>query len=130
MKLLTVLLFPSLLFGAGIDFKQSVLPILQERCISCHSAPYTKSGRLRKPKGDYRVDTRENIVKAGDSEKVAVVPGDASNSNLYKLILLSEDHDDIMPAKGDPLTDEQKETVKNWINQGAKWTPGVVINRK
>ena len=51
-------------------------------------------------------------------------------SNLYKLILLNEDHDDIMPAKGDPLTDEQKETIKNWINQGAKWSPGIIINRE
>ena len=130
MRLLSVLLFPTLVFGADIDFKQSVLPILQERCISCHSAPYTKSGRLRKPKGGYRVDTRENIIRAGESEKQAVVPGDTSASNLYKLILLEEDHDDIMPAKGDPLTAEQKETIKNWITQGAKWSPGVVINRK
>ena len=131
-SLLNVLAFGFTAVGlnAAPDFKKDVLPILQERCIDCHAAPYKKGSRLRKPKGGYRVDTRENIVKAGDSEEAGVVPGSAEKSELYKRIILEEDHDDIMPPKGDPLTPAQQKIIKEWIDAGAKWAPGVVLKRK
>ena len=89
--------------NAAPDFKKDVMPILQESCIDCHAAPYKKGTRLRKPKGGYRVDTRENILKAGDSEEAGVIPGNAAKSEVYKRITLEEDHDDIMPPEGRPL---------------------------
>jgi uncharacterized membrane protein len=116
--------------NAAPDFKKDVLPILQESCIDCHAAPYKKGTRLRKPKGDYRVDTRENIIKAGESEEAGVVPGDAAKSQVYQRIILDEDHDDIMPPKGDPLTPAQQKIIKDWIDAGAAWAPGVVLQRK
>ena len=116
--------------NAAPDFKKDVLPILQESCIDCHAAPYKKGTRLRKPKGGYRVDTRENILKAGDSEEAGVIPGNATKSEVYKRIILEEDHDDIMPPKGDPLTASEKAALKEWIDSGLKWTDGVVLQRK
>ena len=116
--------------NAAPDFKKDVMPILQESCIDCHAAPYKKGTRLRKPKGGYRVDTRENILKAGDSEEAGVIPGNATKSELYKRIILEEDHDDIMPPKGDPLTPAQQKVIKDWIDAGAVWASGVVLQRK
>ena len=116
--------------NAAPDFKKDVLPILQESCIDCHAAPYKKGTRLRKPKGGYRVDTRENILKAGESEEAGVIPGNAAKSQVYKRIILDEDHDDIMPPKGDPLTPAQQKVIKDWIDAGAAWAPGVVLQRK
>ena len=116
--------------NAAPDFKKDVMPILQENCIDCHAAPYKKGTRLRKPKGDYRVDTRENITKAGESEEAGVVPGNAAKSQVYQRIILDEDHDDIMPPKGDPLTPAQQKIIKDWIDSGAAWAPGVVLQRK
>ena len=116
--------------NAAPDFKKDVMPILQESCIDCHAAPYKKGTRLRKPKGGYRVDTRENILKAGESEEAGVIPGNAAKSQLYKRIILEEDHDDIMPPKGDPLTPAQQKVIKDWIDAGAAWAPGVVLQRK
>ena len=116
--------------NAAPDFKKDIQPILQENCIDCHAAPYKKGTRLRKPKGDYRVDTRENITKAGESEEAGVIPGNAAKSQVYKRITLDEDHDDIMPPKGDPLTPAQQKIIKDWIDAGAAWVPGVVLQRK
>ena len=116
--------------NAAPDFKKDVMPILQESCIDCHAAPYKKGTRLRKPKGGYRVDTRENILKAGESEEAGVIPGNAAKSQVYKRIILEEDHDDIMPPKGDPLTPAQQKVIKDWIDAGAAWAPGVVLQRK
>ncbi len=115
--------------SAAPDFAKDIQPILQEKCIDCHAAPYKKGTRLRKPKGDYRVDTREHIVKAGESEEAGVVPKDAAKSQLYKRIILPEDHDDIMPPKGDPLTPAQQKLIKDWIDAGAPWTKGVTLKR-
>ena len=36
--------------GEPIDFDRHVLPILEERCNSCHHAPLGRSGRLVNPK--------------------------------------------------------------------------------
>ncbi len=121
------------LYGLGLnaapDFKKDVLPIIQERCIECHGEPYLKRGRLRKPKGDYRMDSREHAIKAGDSEVAGIVPGKPDASEVIKRVVLPEDHDDIMPPKGDPLTAEQIKVLKDWIAAGAPWTAGVVIKR-
>jgi hypothetical protein len=129
----TLVIFPFIPLGflnAAPDFIKDVMPILQECCIDCHAAPYKKGSRLRKPKGGYRVDSRENILKAGDSEEAGVIPGNATKSELYKRIILEEDHDDIMPPKGDPLTPAQQKVIKDWIDAGAAWASGVVIQRK
>ena len=116
--------------NAAPDFAKDIQPILEEKCISCHAAPYKKGSRLRKPKGDYRLDTRENLLKAGDSEEKAVIPGNANDSYLYKLVILPEDDDDVMPAKGDPLTPAEQKLIKDWIDAGAPWAKGVVLKRK
>ena len=110
--------------GAVVDFDKQLKPLLEANCINCHAAPYKKGSRLRKPKGDYRVDTRENILKAGESEEPGIVPGNSAKSQVYKRVILPEDHDDIMPAKGDPLTPAQQKILKDWIDAGAKIVGG------
>ena len=115
--------------SAAPDFTKDIQPILQEKCINCHAAPYKKGSRLRKPKGDYRLDTRENLIKAGESEKQAVIPGNAAKSYFYQLIILPEDDDDVMPSKGDLVTPAEQKLIKDWIDAGAPWANGVVLKR-
>lgn len=131
MKKVIIMLVGIIPFGisAKVDFKKDIKPLLESRCISCHSAPYESRGRLRKPKGGYQMDTKENLLKAGDSEEVPVVEGDAEKSYLYKLVNLPEDDDDIMPAKGDAFTTEQKKLIKDWINEGVAWDKDITLVR-
>jgi uncharacterized membrane protein len=131
MKKVIIMLASIIPFGisAKVDFKKDIKPLLESRCVSCHSAPYESRGRLRKPKGGYQMDTKENLLKAGDSEEVPVVEGDAEKSYLYKLVNLHEDDDDIMPAKGDAFTTEQKKLIKDWINEGVTWDTGITLVR-
>lgn len=109
-----------------IDFGKDVYPILKESCLRCHAEAYEdKRGRLKKPKGGLRLDTAEWIMKGyvndeGETEKV-VFPGDPEASEFYTLTLLPEDHDDVMPPSGDPLTKEQTEVFRLWIEQGAEF---------
>ena len=117
---------------AEIDFAKQVWPIVQENCYNCHREAYKdpKTGRLKKPKGGVRVDTAEWILKGWDDDGEfvkTVVPGKPEESSFYTLTTLDEDDDDIMPAKGDPLTKAQQDILKQWIAEGAKfgnWTKG------
>ena len=49
--------------GEPVDFTKHVLPILDERCISCHNAPYEKNGRTIHPKAGLRLDNYEWVMK-------------------------------------------------------------------
>jgi hypothetical protein len=110
---------------AKVDFESRVLPILKDRCYSCHEAPKTApDGRALKPKGGLRLDGKGWILRGSD-EQIVLVPGDPQKSRLYTLTVLSADHEDRMPSKGDPLTKAQTETLRQWIAQGAAfgaWT--------
>jgi hypothetical protein len=124
---ITLAMLTPLASFAEIDFAKQVWPILQESCYSCHREAYKdpKTGRLKKPKGGVRVDTAEWIMKGyenddGEWEKT-VIPGKPGESSFYTLTTLDEDDDDIMPAKGDPLTKEQQGILSKWIEEGAKF---------
>ena len=109
-----------------VDFGKQVYPILREKCLSCHAAPYKDSrGRTKKPKAGLRLDTVEWIQKGylddDDNPKQAVVAGNPAKSPLYTSTALPADHDDIMPPKGDPLSKAEQSLLKNWITQGANF---------
>jgi hypothetical protein len=98
---------PGCVTGPEVCFESSVLPIFISSCArsGCHDAITRKEG--------FVLDTYNNIIRKGIS------PGNASESELYKVLF--ESGEDMMPPDG-PLTQAQKDLIKNWINQGAKNT--------
>lgn len=94
-----------------VSFSKEVKPIFEASCIKCH-------GRGR-DKGNFRVDTRETLLKGGDSG-VALVPGRSAESLLIELVS-GLDPDNVMPQKGSKLTSEEVAVLRAWIDQGAKW---------
>jgi hypothetical protein len=109
--------------GEAIDFKQHVLPIMEERCFSCHNAPYDKNGRTIHPKAGLRLDTHEWVMK-GNLDNTVVEAGNLADSYLYEVVTLDEDDDMFMPPKGGPLSPEQIDVLKRWIEEGAKASSG------
>ena len=96
-----------------VDFAKSVQGIFEARCIDCHGS--------KKQKGDLRLDKKEAALAE------VIQPGNSGESELAKLISLPADHEDIMPNKGEPLTKEQIEVIKKWIDEGANWPDGLVL---
>ena len=96
-----------------VDFSRDVLPILSENCLLCHG-PDTKTR-----KADLRLDVKESALR---SKEPVIVAGKSGESELIRRIE-SEDPEEVMPPPkaGHKLTDQQKETLKRWIDQGAKW---------
>lgn len=105
-----------------VDFEAKVLPILKERCFDCHQKEHTdpRTGKLKKPKGELRMDNPELFLKGGEDGD-DLIPGNPLKSKVYTLVTLPENDDDAMPKKGDRLTKEQQELIKNWIAQGASF---------
>lgn len=93
-------------------YLEKVKPLFDTKCLSCHGP--------EKQKGKYRMDQPAIALKGGDSEKIAVQPGDPFASNLVRLILLPATDDDVMPPTGKgSLTPEEVMHVIRWIQQGA-----------
>jgi uncharacterized membrane protein len=104
--------------GEPIDFDRHVLPILEERCNSCHHAPFDRSGRLVNPKASLRFDSFAEVMK-GNLDGPVIVAKDLEKSRLYSVLNLPEDDDLFMPPKGGPMDQEQKDVIKRWIEEGA-----------
>jgi mono/diheme cytochrome c family protein len=99
-------------FAADVDFVKQIQPIFQKSCIECHGPD--------KQKGKLRLDNKEAALKGGE-DGPCIIPKDAAKSDLYRRITLPKDSDDVMPNKGDLLTKEQTDLIRDWINQGAIW---------
>src|SRR5260221_387404 len=103
-----------------VDFAKEVQPIFEASCIKCH-------GRGRN-KGGFQLDSRETVLKGGDSGP-AVVSGKSAESYLIELVS-GLDPDNVMPQKGSKLTQEQVSVLRAWIDQGLTWQDGVSLGRK
>ncbi|MBI2925393.1 MAG: PSD1 domain-containing protein [Verrucomicrobia bacterium] len=98
---------------AGLDFfEKRIRPVLAGHCYKCHSAASDKL------KGGLRLDTREGLLKGGDSGKPAIVPGDAESSRLIQAIRYS-DPDLQMPPENKKLSTEQITDLEAWVKLGA-----------
>lgn len=106
-----------------VSFKNDVNPILQANCLSCHDG----QGEGIEASG-FSVRTYDDLMQGTKFGKV-VVPGDSLSSSLYRLIDHQADPKIQMPphheqalasGKLSSLSAEQINTIKMWIDQGAK----------
>ena len=99
--------------AAEVDFSRDVLPILADKCFHCHGPDEAER------QGGLRLDTEAGAFRTEDP---VVVPGKASASELIHRVLTA-DEDDLMPPPDSnrTLSSTQKETLKRWIDEGAKW---------
>lgn len=108
----------------AVDFEKEVLPIFKDRCFDCHQKERTdeKTGKVKKPKGKFRMDSAAMLTKGGEEGK-NIVPGKPEESTVYTSTTVPESDDKAMPpeGKGDRLTKEQQETIKKWIAEGANF---------
>lgn len=91
-------------------FEARVRPLLVNSCVECHGD---------KEEGGLRVDSREALLKGGDSGP-AIVPGDADKSLLIqavKRLPLAPQ----MPSGRSKLKDEDINVLVDWVKAGAPW---------
>ncbi|TAH24421.1 MAG: hypothetical protein EAZ07_09685 [Cytophagales bacterium] len=95
----------------AIIFTDIIQPIFNQKCVSCHNS--------EKKKGNLLMTSYEELIKGGKSGKT-IIPKNAAQSELIKLIYLDPNNKRAMPPKGKvALTDEEKTLITWWVDNGA-----------
>src|SRR5258706_8618463 len=94
-------------------FEKKIRPLLAERCYKCHS------GEAEKLKGELFLDTKEGMLKGGESGKPAIVPGKPEGSLLIEAIGYKNEDLQMPPPKSGRLNDEQIADLTEWVKLGA-----------
>jgi hypothetical protein len=91
--------------AAELSFNRDIRPILSDNCFYCHGPD--KNYR----KGDLRLDVREELINLGPQTLIERIT--------------TTDADDLMPPAEShkTLSVKQKDTLKQWIAEGAKYEP-------
>lgn len=97
-----------------ISFRDDIAPILRGSCVKCHTG--------NEAKGGFRLETRELLLKGGESGLVLNI-GKSGESEFIRLVAGLE-KDRIMPAQGPRLKPEQISLLRGWIDQGLRWDAG------
>src|SRR4051812_38970052 len=96
---------------AGAEFfENKIRPLLSAHCFECHSA---KSEEL---KGKLLLDTREGLLKGGETGRV-VVPGDPDKSLMIQAVRYKNEKLQMPPD--DKLSDAQIADLEAWVKMGA-----------
>jgi hypothetical protein len=98
-------------------FEKKIRPVLVTNCYRCHSA------QAKTPRGGLRLDSRDALLKGGDSGP-AIVPGAPARSKLIEA-LDYRNPDLQMPPKG-RLPDAVLADLAAWVKMGAPWPKDVV----
>ncbi len=98
---------------AAVDFAREVRPLLAERCFTCHGPDdATREAGLRLDAHAAATEDRGGYA--------AIVPGDSGASELVYRI--SSEADPMPPdGVGEPLSAEEIDVLRRWIDEGASW---------
>jgi hypothetical protein len=106
-----------------IDFAQQIKPLLERSCVACHSG--------EKPRGLFRIDGRDVILKGGASGEAAIVPGQSEKSPLIDHVSGKVAESEMPPSavreRFPALTTDEVALLRAWIDQGAEWPTGVLL---
>jgi len=112
-RLFTLLLALASIARAG---DADAMRLLKSNCFSCHND--------KKKKGGLVMNTREGLLKGGDSGDPALVAGEPAKSGL--IASLAADADPHMPPKKQ-LTPAQIALLTQWVKDGAKWDAAALV---
>jgi hypothetical protein len=103
--------------AAERHFTERVKPLLDSRCISCHGPD--------KVKGGLRMDSREGLMKGGDTGP-AIAPGKSAESLLVQAVMHSKKELEMPPKE--KLTSNDVAVLRRWIDDGAPWPKSLAAN--
>lgn len=98
---------PTALASDEVLFRETVAPILQKHCLSCHD------DRLKE--GDFSLESPEWLF-----ETDYVIPNDSAGSHLLSVVTPT-DGKATMPKDAKALSSDDIAAIEVWINSGAKW---------
>ena len=91
--------------GRFVSFSRHIAPILVRRCTACHNT--------RTAEGGLNLNSYASLLKGGESG-VSLTAHHADDSLLFSMV-----QDGSMPQDADPLTSEEIDRIRRWIDVGA-----------
>lgn len=99
---------------ADVDFVKQVAPVLEAKCLQCHSSGISK--------GETSLHNFDDLTK-----NEYVLPGKPDESHLIAIVTQQDGQAPQMPKEGDPLTPAEVGLLRQWITEGANWPDGVEL---
>ena len=84
-------------------------PILEGRCLRCHSGD--------RPKGGLSLESRDGLLRGGSGGPAF----DEESPEWSPLLEAVSGDSPLMPPTGEPLSPEEVESLREWIKHGAPW---------
>src|SRR5262245_3297711 len=100
-------------------FKNHIQPILVKSCVRCHGG--------KKIEGELDLTERDGLLRGG-GRGPGIIPGNAKDSLLYKLV--THQRDPHMPRSSPKLSDEAIAQIGLWIELGAPYDKPLVGKSK
>ncbi len=101
----------------AVVYEDIIKPILNEKCVACHSA--------KKQKGKLRLDEKDFLLKGGKTG-TCINFKKPTESLLLQRILLPEREEEHMPPKGKTqLTDNELKIIDWWVKSGGDFNKKV-----
>jgi uncharacterized protein DUF1553/uncharacterized protein DUF1549/cytochrome c len=101
-------------FGQQVSFDRDIRPIMSDTCFRCHGPD--ASSRM----ANMRLDLREEALKP-KMHGTPIVPGDTEHSEIIQRVFAKDGHVMPPPFAHKELTEAQKQTIRRWVEQGAKY---------
>ena len=98
-----------------VSFVKDVAPTLTTLCATCHGA---RNGR-----GGFSLATFESLMRGSDSGRV-VLPGNLEGSIIWRRVAALDKDKQKMPPGNRRITKEFFESLRTWIQEGAKFDGG------
>jgi hypothetical protein len=107
-----------------VDFERQIKPLLERSCAACHSG--------EKPRGLFRVEGRDAMLKGGASGEAAIVPGHSEQSPLIDYVSGNVPASEMPPRarreRFPALKTDDVALLRAWIDHGAEWPKGVSLS--
>ena len=105
----------------SVEFAKDIEPLFARSCLGCHGE--------KKPKSNFSLTSRAALIRGGDSELPAILPGASHDSPVVRFAAGVEPEMEMPPLDSrdeyPPLSEEEIALLRAWIDQGAKWSTEV-----
>ncbi|XZE20486.1 PSD1 and planctomycete cytochrome C domain-containing protein [Pirellulaceae bacterium SH449] len=99
-----------------VDFVKDVRPIFQEHCYACHSGD--------QPSSSLRLDHKASAFSGGELYGTKLIQ-ESSDDSLLLQVISDQSHETHMPPDGPPLSPDEIDIIRRWLEQGAQWPDGI-----
>lgn len=100
-----------------VDYAGDIRPLLARSCLGCHGD--------KEPQSNLSLTSRAALLRGGDSDLPAIVPGASVDSPLIRFAAGLVEKMEMPPVdsrdKYPSLSAEELALLRGWIDQGARW---------